>query len=63
MQNRQNRYHHWYFLKILTFLRHFLIIGRRYARTDEIGIPFGVTVDEITLKDHSVTLREIVTMD
>lgn len=34
-------------------------IGRRYARTDEIAIPFGITVDFDTLKEpHSVTLRE-----
>ena len=33
-------------------------IGRRYARTDQIGIPFGVTVDFDTLKTNSVTLRE-----
>ena len=37
-------------------------IGRRYARTDEIGIPFGITIDDITLKDKTVTLREIDTM-
>ena len=34
-------------------------IGKRYARTDEIGIPFGITVDKDTLNDNSVTLREI----
>lgn len=35
-------------------------IGRRYARTDEVGIPFGITVDFDTLKKepHTVTLRE-----
>lgn len=33
-------------------------IGKRYARTDEIAIPFGVTVDFDTVKDSSVTLRE-----
>lgn len=34
-------------------------IGRRYARTDEIAIPFGITIDFDTLKTpHSVTLRE-----
>jgi len=33
-------------------------IGRRYARTDEIGIPFGITVDHDTIKDQTVTLRE-----
>lgn len=34
-------------------------IGRRYARTDEIAIPFGITIDFDTLKEpQSVTLRE-----
>ena len=38
-------------------------IGRRYARTDEIGVPFAVTVDFETLNEKSelfntVTLRE-----
>lgn len=33
-------------------------IGKRYARNDEVGIPFGVTVDFQTVKDASVTIRE-----
>ena len=33
-------------------------LGRRYARSDEIGVPFAVTVDFDTLKDGSVTIRE-----
>jgi glycyl-tRNA synthetase len=33
-------------------------VGKRYARADELGIPFGVTVDFQTLLDDSVTLRE-----
>ena len=35
-------------------------IGRRYARTDEIAIPFGITVDFDTVnkEPHSATLRE-----
>eukprot|EP01022_Parablepharisma_sp_SALTPOND_P016755 TRINITY_DN252_c0_g1_i1.p1 TRINITY_DN252_c0_g1~~TRINITY_DN252_c0_g1_i1.p1 ORF type:complete len:619 (-),score=100.20 TRINITY_DN252_c0_g1_i1:2678-4534(-) len=37
-------------------------IGRRYARTDEVGIPFAITIDFDTLKDNTVTLREINTM-
>lgn len=32
-------------------------IGRRYARTDEIGIPFGITIDFQTCEDKTVTLR------
>uniref|UniRef100_A0A915MDX7 Cyclin-dependent kinases regulatory subunit n=6 Tax=Meloidogyne TaxID=189290 RepID=A0A915MDX7_MELJA len=38
-------------------------IGRRYARTDEIGIPFGVTVDfDSEVEPWTVTLRYSVTM-
>lgn len=37
-------------------------VGRRYARTDECGIPFAVTVDNRTLQDQTVTLRELHTM-
>jgi glycyl-tRNA synthetase len=33
-------------------------IGKRYRRQDEIGTPFGVTVDHQTLEDRTVTLRE-----
>lgn len=33
-------------------------IGRRYARSDEIGTPFAVTVDHQTLEDKTVTIRE-----
>ena len=33
-------------------------IGKRYARTDEIGVPFAITVDHRSLEDDTVTLRE-----
>lgn len=33
-------------------------IGRRYARVDEIGVPYAVTVDFDGLKDGTVTIRE-----
>jgi glycyl-tRNA synthetase len=33
-------------------------IGRRYARADEVGTPFAVTVDYDSLKDRTVTLRD-----
>ena len=33
-------------------------IGRRYRRHDEIGTPWGVTVDHQTLEDRTVTLRD-----
>ena len=37
-------------------------IGRRYARTDEIGIPWACTIDFASLTDQSVTLRELGSM-
>ena len=33
-------------------------IGRRYRRQDEIGTPFAFTVDEQTLADDTVTIRD-----
>jgi glycyl-tRNA synthetase len=33
-------------------------IGKRYARSDEIGVPFAVTVDYQTLEDDTVTVRD-----
>ena len=37
-------------------------VGKRYARTDECGIPFAVTVDQRTVEDNTVTIRELHTM-
>ena len=33
-------------------------IGKRYSRNDELGTPFGITVDFQTVKDKTITLRE-----
>lgn len=33
-------------------------IGKRYARNDELGIPFGLTVDYESLEDGTFTLRD-----
>ncbi len=33
-------------------------IGKRYRRQDEIGTPWGITVDYDTMEDGTVTLRE-----
>ncbi len=33
-------------------------IGRRYRRQDEIGTPFALTIDEQTLEDETVTIRD-----
>uniref|UniRef100_A0A8R1U2W1 Glycine--tRNA ligase n=1 Tax=Onchocerca volvulus TaxID=6282 RepID=A0A8R1U2W1_ONCVO len=39
-------------------------LGRRYARTDAIGIPFGITVDfESESEPWTVTLRYSITME
>ncbi len=33
-------------------------VGRRYARADEIGIPFDITIDFDSLKNKDVTIRD-----
>jgi glycyl-tRNA synthetase len=33
-------------------------IGRRYARSDEIGAPLAITIDYDTLRDSTVTVRD-----
>jgi glycyl-tRNA synthetase len=33
-------------------------IGKRYRRQDEIGTPWGITVDHTTMEDGTVTLRD-----
>ena len=38
-------------------------IGKRYRRQDEIGTPWGVTVDHQTMEDETVTLRDRDTLD
>ena len=38
-------------------------IGKRYRRQDEIGTPYGVTVDHQTLEDRTVTLRDRDTLE
>jgi len=32
-------------------------IGRRYRRQDEVGTPYGLTIDHQTMRDDTVTLR------
>ncbi|MAH03661.1 glycine--tRNA ligase [Candidatus Pacearchaeota archaeon] len=32
-------------------------IGRRYARNDEVGTPYCITIDENSLKNKSITIR------
>ncbi len=38
-------------------------IGRRYRRQDEIGTPFAFTIDEQTLEDDTVTIRDRDSLD
>jgi glycyl-tRNA synthetase len=33
-------------------------IGRRYRRQDEVGTPYGLTIDHQTIEDDTVTLRD-----
>jgi len=33
-------------------------IGKRYARNDELGTPFGVTIDFASIKNNTMTLRD-----
>ena len=33
-------------------------IGKRYARHDEIGTPYCITIDHQTLQDQTVTIRD-----
>lgn len=41
-----------------TVLLTLAILPARYARTDELGVPFAVTVDYDSIQDGTVTLRE-----
>ena len=43
---------------ISTFYDESGTIGRRYARMDEIGTPFCITIDHDTVHDHQVTVRD-----
>jgi glycyl-tRNA synthetase len=38
-------------------------VGKIYARADEIGIPFAVTIDYKTLEDNTVTIRDRDTVE
>ena len=38
-------------------------IGKRYRRMDAIGCPYCITVDQQTLEDNTVTLRDRDTME
>jgi len=38
-------------------------VGRRYRRQDEAGTPYCITVDNQTLEDKTVTVRERDSME
>jgi glycyl-tRNA synthetase len=38
-------------------------IGKRYRRQDEIGTPWALTIDDQTLEDRTVTLRDRDTLE
>lgn len=38
-------------------------IGKRYRRSDVIGVPFAVTIDDETLNNGTVTVRDRDTME
>ena len=44
--------------KITTYYDDSGSIGRRYARMDEIGTPYCITIDYQTIEDNTVTIRE-----
>ena len=33
-------------------------IGKRYRRSDVIGTPFAITIDDETINNNTVTLRD-----
>jgi len=50
--------------------RHFMVqydesgsIGKRYRRGDAIGVPFAVTIDDNTLENGTVTIRDRDSME
>ena len=38
-------------------------IGKRYRRSDVVGTPFAITIDDNTLNDNTVTVRDRDTME
>ena len=38
-------------------------IGKRYRRQDAIGTPFCITIDDTTLENDKVTIRDRDTME
>ena len=38
-------------------------IGKRYRRSDAVGTPYAITIDDDTLNNNTVTLRDRDTME
>ena len=38
-------------------------IGKRYRRNDAVGTPFSITIDDETLENNTVTVRDRDTME
>ena len=38
-------------------------IGKRYRRQDAIGTPFSITIDDNTINNNTVTIRDRDTME
>ena len=38
-------------------------IGKRYRRSDAVGTPFAITIDDETLNNNTVTIRDRDTME
>ena len=65
------KYHSEKAIEIYDKLRkHFMVdydesgnIGKRYRRADVIGTPFAITIDDLTLNENTVTIRNRDTME
>ena len=38
-------------------------IGKRYRRSDAVGTPYSITIDDDTLNNNTVTIRDRDTME
>ena len=50
-------------IKQKIFIQNLVNIGKRYRRSDAIGTPFCITVDDNTLNSNTVTIRDRDTME
>ena len=38
-------------------------IGKRYRRSDAVGTPFAITIDDDTINNNTITIRDRDTME